>query len=53
MHLQAWIGKLGALATLISRYREAMITAEAVEKANSLAHFIPDFCLHRSIQNHT
>ena len=30
-----------------------VITAEAVEKANPLDHFIPDFCLHQSTQNHT
>jgi hypothetical protein len=28
------------------------IAAEAVEKANPLDHFIPDFCLHQSIQKH-
>jgi len=28
------------------------IAAEVVEKANPLDHFIPDFCLHQSIQKH-
>jgi hypothetical protein len=28
------------------------LPAEAVEKANLLDHFIPDFCLHQSIQKH-
>jgi hypothetical protein len=28
------------------------LSAEAVEKANPLDHFISDFCLHQSTQNH-
>lgn len=29
---------------------KVLLTAEAVEKAHPLGHFIPDFCLHQSIQ---
>jgi hypothetical protein len=28
------------------------VTAEAVEKAHPLEHFILDYCLHQSIQKH-
>jgi hypothetical protein len=40
------------LADFSFALKKISLAAEAVEKANPPAHFIPDYCLHQPIQKH-